>query len=131
MTFVDTSAWYALADRRDANHGRAGQQLAALVESGEPLLTHNYVLVETTALLQQHLGLTAALALAHDTRLIEIEWITAPAHADALRLLATLRRRKVSFVDAVSFQVMKARGVSVAFAFDPHFEDQGFQLVDA
>jgi len=39
-------------------------------------------------------------------------------------------RRQVSLVDAVSFAVMRARGVVVAFAFDPHFTDQGFRLFD-
>ena len=48
---VDTSAWYALVDRADANHRRAVSTLAQLAQEGALLLTHNYVVVETVALL--------------------------------------------------------------------------------
>jgi predicted nucleic acid-binding protein len=32
-------------------------------------------------------------------------------------------------VDAVSFLVMRERDIDLAFAFDPHFEEEGFTLV--
>ena len=51
--FVDTSAFYALADRKDPAHVRAKQFL----ESNEaPLLTNNYVFSETLSLLTKRLG---------------------------------------------------------------------------
>jgi predicted nucleic acid-binding protein len=39
------------------------------------------------------------------------------------------KRRDVSLVDAVSFVVMRQRRLEHAFAFDPHFEDEGFSLL--
>ncbi len=36
-----------------------------------------------------------------------------------------------TLVDAVSFQLMKERGLSQAFAFDTHFQVAGFELLDA
>ena len=41
----------------------------------------------------------------------------------------TAIRRKVSFVDWVSFEVMRRAGVASAFAFDADFETQGFRTV--
>jgi len=35
----------------------------------------------------------------------------------------------LSLVDAVSFITMRQRNVAEAFAFDPHFEQEGFSLV--
>ena len=46
MIFVDTSAIYAWTDAGDPNHRTAVRRLAAILERGEDLLTHNYVLVE-------------------------------------------------------------------------------------
>ena len=129
MTFLDTSAIYALADRADPNHQQAVEQLAILLAQEERLLTHNYVLVESVALIQHRLGLPAALQLAGDAATFEMEWVTAQTHSLALRQLRASRRRQVSLVDSVSFVVMKARGVSMAFAFDRHFEQAGFRLV--
>ena len=34
-----------------------------------------------------------------------------------------------SLVDCVSFEVMRRRGITRAFAFDRHFADAGFELV--
>jgi predicted nucleic acid-binding protein len=38
-------------------------------------------------------------------------------------------RRGLSFVDCTSFEVMRQRGVQQAFAFDGHFEEQGFKVL--
>jgi uncharacterized protein len=129
LTFLDTSAIYALADRGDANHKRAVDQLTALLASNERLVTHNYVLTESMALVQHRLGLAAALKLAHDASAFDVEWITSVVHDQAVKRLRSTGRRKLSLVDAVSFVVMKARDVSDAFAFDPHFEQAGFRVV--
>src|SRR5262245_6691324 len=59
VIFLDTSAIYALADVGDPNHELGRSRLASIVEDGVRLLTHNYVLVESMALLQNRLGLEA------------------------------------------------------------------------
>lgn len=56
-------------------------------------------------------------------------WVDQPLHEAGLDLLLQRRRRLLSLVDAVSFVVMKQRGLDEAFAFDPHFEQEGFSLV--
>ena len=128
MTFLDTSAIYALADRNDPHHQAAKVKLQALLEREEAILTHNYVLVESMALVQNRLGLTAAIKLTESARAFQLEWVEIRLHNDAVRRLKASRKRQVSFVDQVSFLVMRSRGVNTAFAFDPHFEDEGFRL---
>ena len=128
MIFVDTSALYALADAADQNHEKARRILEELLDGDEILLTHSYVLVESIALVQHRLGTDAALRLA-ESRGFEVEWVDAARHAETVRALGTRRRRRVSFVDLVSFGVMRARGIEKAFAFDEDFEREGFELV--
>ena len=127
MIFLDTSAIYALADRADANHARATRLLKEALASGERLVTHNYVLVESMALLQHRLGLASALALADDARAFDVEWVTVPTHDRAVAWLRQTGRRQVSLVDAISFVVMRDRSIEVALAFDPHFVREGFR----
>lgn len=128
MTFVDTSAIYALVNRNDPEHARAVDLLARLLDAGEPLLTHNYVVVETISLLQRRIGIDVALEAATKARQFETEWISEAVHEEARQRLERARRRQLSFVDCVSFVVMQRREIDTAFAFDPHFEAEGFRL---
>ena len=128
MIFLDTSAIYAWADTADPNHAAAVRRLEAILKSGEDLLTHNYVLVEATALLQTRLGVAAATKLAKDSPSFAIEWVDADLHASGVRELERSKKRHVSLVDHISFLVMRRRRVPTAFAFDPDFTSAGFQL---
>jgi len=128
VTFIDTSAIYAWTDRGDPNHEEAKRRLSSVLAAGEPLLTHNYVLVECGALLQKRLGLEIALSVLEDARSFELEWVERGTHEEAVRRLRVKRRRQVSLVDQVSFLVMRSRGMDTAFAFDQHFEDEGFRI---
>jgi uncharacterized protein len=38
-------------------------------------------------------------------------------------------RRNLSLVDCVSFELMRRLGIRRVFCFDPHFAEQGFELV--
>jgi predicted nucleic acid-binding protein len=129
MTFVDTSAIYAWADTDDPNHRTAVRRLQTLLDRRDELLTHNYVLVESFALLQARLGLTAALKLTKDSAVFVIDWVDEDLHAAGLRELERQNVRRVSLVDHVSFLVMRRRNVSTAFAFDPDFASAGFRLL--
>ena len=131
MIFVDTSALYALADRADRNHDEARLRFSAVLNAAEDLLTHNYVLVESIALIQNRIGTAAALDLARTADNFEIEWVDAKLHQEAIRALARSPKRRISFVDQVSFLVMRGRSVETALAFDRDFEREGFRKYSA
>jgi predicted nucleic acid-binding protein len=130
VIFLDTSAIYAWADAADPNHQTAVRRLQGILNRREDLLTHNYVLVESVALLQTRLGLAAATKLARDARGFIIEWVDEELHAAGIRELEQATRRRVSLVDHISFLVMSRRRVATAFAFDPDFTSAGFRLLD-
>ena len=130
MIFLDTSAIYAMADREDPRHEQTKELFQGLLEAGEEILTHNYVLVEAIALIQRRLGLEAAVNLARDARAFNIEWADEATHEEAVRRLARSGKQGISLVDQVSFLVMRRRGVRTALAFDPDFEAEGFRLFE-
>ncbi len=132
MILVDTAAFYALIDARDPNHGRATSVISDLVEADETLLTHEYVVVETTALVQRRLGLGALRRFVDDLLpLVEIAWVDEDLHREAREALLAAGRRTVSLVDWTSFLVMRRHGVRRAFTFDPDFGAEGFEVVPA
>jgi uncharacterized protein len=129
--FVDTSALLALLDRDDEFHARAVAAIRSL-GTDDALLTHEYVLVETTSLAQRRLGLEAVRRLVDDLLpLIEIAWVDEPLHAEAREALLAAGRRTVSLVDWVSFLVMRRHGVRRALTFDQDFAVEGFEVVPA
>jgi predicted nucleic acid-binding protein len=131
VIFVDTSALLALLDRDDAFHGKAAAAFLPLA-AGEGLLTHEYVIVEATALAQRRLGLEAVRRMVDDLLpLVEIAWVDEPLHAEARAALLAAGRRTVSLVDWVSFLVMRRHGVRRAFTFDQDFAAEGFEVLPA
>lgn len=128
--FIDTSAFYALLDKDDSNHSKARKAWPALIKADNILITTNYVLIESFALLQHRLGLDAIRGFQEDlVPLINIEFINAELHRAAISVLLTASRRDLSLVDCASFELMRSLGIKAAFAFDPHFREQGFVLI--
>ena len=130
MIFVDTSALYAVLDRDDANHTVARDTWESLLRSSQRLLTHNYVLLETAALVQTRLGIPALHAF-HDriVPILNIHWVTEAEHGTAMEMALAADRRRLSLVDCTSFLTMRSHTLSDAFCFDKHFAEQGFTLL--
>lgn len=128
--FVDTSALYAVMDRDDRFHPEARKAWVELLETGQGLLTSNYVLVETTALIQSRLGLKGLRSWLNDIQpVLSVAWVTEEDHAAAAAAVLAAQRRGLSLVDCVSFQIMRRQATDTAFAFDPHFSQYGFHLI--
>ncbi len=129
-TFVDSSALFAAMDEGDPSHEEAFAWLEASAAAPERLRTHNYVVVETVALTHARLGTSAARMLINDVLpACEVRSVDDDLHQRAvIAYLAGLGRR-VSFVDRMSFTMMRAERIDRAFAFDPDFRREGFETV--
>lgn len=128
--FVDTSSLLALVNPDDDNHAGANAAFAGLRTRRAPLVSTSFVMVETYALLGRRFGLDSVRGFREDfAPLVEVVWVDGPLHEAGLDLLLSRRTRRLSLVDAVSFVTMRQRNIGEAFAFDPHFEQEGFTLV--
>jgi len=126
VIFLDTSAIYALADKTDPNHMTAYKKFQDALKSGEVFVLHNYILLESAALLQARLGLTSAVLFLKDAKSFEVEWVDSDLQEEAEKELERIGKRGISLVDCTSFIVMRRRGIQKVLAFDPDFQDQGF-----
>ena len=128
--FIDTSAFFALLDRDDANHLKSKRKWGDILSYENTLVTSNYVLVECFALMQSRIGLQAVRGFQEDVLpLINIEWVTSEIHRSGVSALLAASRRKLSLVDCVSFEIMRTLGIKTVFAFDLHFAEQGFKSI--
>jgi predicted nucleic acid-binding protein len=127
---VDTSALLAMLDAGERRHKAATKAWRHLLDSGEALVSSNYVLVEVFALAQARLGMEASRAVERDLcPALAIHWIDEEVHRAAVSSMLTASRRKLGLVDSSSFEVMRRRGLTRAFTLDRHFADQGFETI--
>ena len=117
--FVDTSAWYAAADRSDRANRRAKQ----ILSGGHRLLTSDHVVVETWLLLRHRLAPAAAGrfwgALCAGAAVVET--VSAADLEAAWHIADAFSDQGFSLVDCTSFAVMQRLGLRQAASFDDHF----------
>jgi predicted nucleic acid-binding protein len=128
--FIDTSALLAVLDADDANHKAARPFWENIVTAGDTLVSHNYVLVETSALALRKLGLEALRVLEGDiVPILRVVWVTRDIHNSAAGSQLVASRRSLSLVDCVSFEIMRLGGIRTAFSFDRHFREYGYEIL--
>jgi predicted nucleic acid-binding protein len=129
-TFVDSSAFFAVLDADDRMHSKARREWERLLETNTAFRTTNYVLVETSALLQSRIGMEAVRVFAADVLpVLDIIWVDAGMHLSAQHSLLVASRRDLSLVDCISFEAMRRLRIDDVFCFDPHFSQQGFKVL--
>lgn len=127
--FMDTSALLAVLDGDDSNH-EAAKSLWGRVLGDDVLVCHNYILVETSALILRKLGVEAVRVLEREVvPVLRVIWVSREVHQAAISAHLAAARRSLSLVDCVSFEIMRRTGIDNAFVFDCHFEEYGFKKV--
>lgn len=126
--FVDTGYLIALEDADDGNHSRAHEHREGLREMPS-LTTTSYIVDEVVTFFNvrgQHgkaVELGEALLSSPSVRMVHVG---EDLLGRALDLLRGRPDKRYSLTDCVSFVVMRERGIATAFAFDRHFEQEGF-----
>jgi predicted nucleic acid-binding protein len=117
--FVDTSIWYAAADKSDTNNSRA----KAILSSGEALVTSDHVLIETWTLLRHRLGRRAAERFWEGLRsgAAVVDNVGAADLEAAWEIGTAYRDQDFSIVDRTSFAIMRRLGIERAASLDADF----------
>jgi len=116
--FVDTSAWYAAADRDDRSHERA----KAILSSNDPLVTTDHILIESWILIRHRIGRSEAVVFGSRLpHVAHIETVLAADLQNALGIIEEWSDQDFSIVDCTSFAVMQRLGLKRVASFDSDF----------
>lgn len=120
--FVDTSGFYALADRSDRHHLAARGVLDRRVPDDE-WITTDHVVVESWLLLRARLGYAPTLRF-WDSLAAGLATVAGLSSADLVRareIADGWHDQEFSLVDCTSFAFVERLGLDRAVAFDAHF----------
>jgi predicted nucleic acid-binding protein len=130
--FIDTSAWYPAIVRSHPDHAVIARALDDAVRAGARLVTTNLIVMETHALLVTRVGREVALTFArtiYDPPMIVVGSTAEVEKRATSDWLGKYADQAFSFTDAVSFAVMKSRGITTALTLDRHFQTAGFATI--
>lgn len=133
--FVDTWAWYALADRNDADHEVAQLANEELIRRRAVLVTTNFVLDEAVTLIRYRLDHAAAVSFRHtieqliEDELLKVVRIDDEQESAAGEIFDRYDDADFSFTDCTSFAIMRELSLAEVFTSDRHFSIMGFVLI--
>lgn len=127
--FMDSSAFYALMDKKD-KHGMAIEQI--LKQEDVSLVTTNYIFAETISLVTKRLGKKVAIQVAKMIRaseLIQVEHVSEDLQEKAWKFFEKYQDKDFDLIDATSFLVCKAHEIKQVLSLDHHFVQMGFEVL--
>jgi predicted nucleic acid-binding protein len=127
--FVDTSAWFAYANRKDQDHAIIR---AALADFEGRLVTSNFIFDEILSLCLYRLGHAAAErvgAALLDPDSVDLIRVSIEDEQAAWTLFRDRPERRYSFTDCSSFALMRRLGIDTALALDADFRAEGFRTL--
>ena len=126
--FIDTSAWFTFANRKDPDHGAVRTAFDGF--QGR-LTTSNFVFDETVSLCRYRLGYGAAERVGSvllDPDTVDLIRVTPDDEQAAWSLFRNRSDQHYSFTDCTSFILMRRLGINSALALDEDFRAEGFAV---
>ncbi|MBC8182210.1 PIN domain-containing protein [candidate division KSB1 bacterium] len=130
--FIDTSAWLALANKRDFWHKEAKNIRQELINNNCSFLVSDYVICEIANSLSRvqfrklAVNLIESILSSKEIKLIRINqelfdesWLLYKHRID----------KEWGLIDCTSFTIMSKYRISAAFTNDHHFEQAGFRIL--
>lgn len=126
--FIDTGYLIALEDADDGNHPAATMHREGLTRT-PALTTTSYIVDEVVTFFNvrgQHAKAVELGEMLLSSPSVAMIHVGEDLLRRGLELLRGRPDKRYSLTDCVSFVAMRERGIATAFAFDRHFEQEGF-----
>ena len=129
--FIDASAFIALIYEKDGHHQESIRITKKLSKQDRIGITTDFSLSEAYTVIKLRDGHeTAALFdkfISDRKGIVIIEG--AKFFEQARKAFLAAKEKKYSFIDCLSFVIMKKKKITHAFTFDKHFEQAGFKIM--
>jgi predicted nucleic acid-binding protein len=131
QVFVDTSAFFAISNRRDSSHENAIAILRRLIQVRTKLVTTNFIVAELHALLLARGNRVVALAALelYDDQAITIVRVSEADESEARAIIERYDDKTFSFTDATCFAIMRRLTIQRAFTLDRNFRQYGLEVI--
>ena len=131
QVLVDASAFFAIFNTRDPKHELATSTLSQLTRERSQVLTTNFLVAETHALLLNRRGRDLAVQFltvlqGGDPAIVRV---TEDDEERAKAIIFQYDDKDFSYVDTTSFAVMERLGIDEGFSFDRHFRQYGWRML--
>jgi predicted nucleic acid-binding protein len=129
--FADTSGWVSIVDKSDKYHFEVAKTFREFQEKRIRILTSDYVLDESVTHLLNATGHRSAVDFGRwilQSAQVEVARVDEDIWEAAWEMFQAYEDKEWSFTDCTSFVLMQRRQLYLAFSFDHHFEQAGFQL---
>jgi uncharacterized protein len=129
--FADSAGYFALLDADDRNHGVAVVVARRLADERRRLVTTNFVVAESHALILTRLGHAPALHFLEgfDRGGTVVVRISTRDERRAREIIRRYEDKDFSLTDATSFAVMERLRIRDAFTFDRNFGQFGVRML--
>ncbi|ODS31238.1 MAG: Ribonuclease VapC20 [Candidatus Scalindua rubra] len=127
--FVDTSAWYAYINSKDPDHVKVKDYLSSF--KGK-LISTNFIFDETVTLVLSRMGHKRAVLTGKtllNPKVVIAVRVRTRDEREAWELFLSRSDKTYSFTDCTSFVIMRRLGIEKSLVIDPHFQQEGFQVV--
>ena len=131
--FVDTSGFFAAFNQGDRHFTDAQRILARAADERRLLVTSNFVVAETHALLLLRRGYELARQFLERMEVTSIAIVRAEEQDEvaARNIIYRYRDKTFSLTDAISLAIMERLAIGLAFTFDRDFSQYGFEPISA
>jgi len=131
QVFIDTGAWFAIADKSDYFHNKAIEIFKNFIKDGTVLITSNFIINETVMLLTRKISKKTAiqfLDMIYADQNLNIAMIDESIEEKAYKIFKSYKDQDFSITDCSSFVIMKESKIKTAFTFDKHFKTMKFSV---
>jgi predicted nucleic acid-binding protein len=131
---IDTSAFFALGDRHNAVYPIARAIQDRLIGGRWRVVTTNFVVAETHALVLARRDRTDAARVLREidgSKDLVVVRVEEGDERRAREIIYQYTDKDFSLTDATSFAVIERLGVGYAFTFDRHFAQYGFAVLSS
>jgi predicted nucleic acid-binding protein len=129
--FVDSGAYFALLNQRDAWHSDAITIIGRIADQRLRQFTTNAIVIECHGLILSALGRIVAERFIRDMERSSTVVVRCRASDEerAKQIIFEYDDKDFSFTDALSFAVMERLGIQRAFTFDRHYSQFGWNVL--
>lgn len=129
--FIDSSAFIALANRKDSHHQKARKLSEKFLNRRNKFFVTNLILFESATMISMRVGKSQALKFIDNfPEHIKIIKLTDQLEETAWQTFHKIKDKKISVVDCLSFVVIEKYNFNKAFTFDTDFPKFGIEILE-